>query len=89
MEIDIAQLIQSLADKAPWLVVALSVIGLLRVIFKPLMSIVQAITQYTKTTADDEWLEKFQDSKIYATIVWLLDFLASIKVGAVKNAVKK
>lgn len=69
-----------LAAKYPIILTIVSVIGVLRVIFKPLMMIIETIVAATPSKKDDEKFNKFKSSSTYAFIVKFLDFFASIKL---------
>lgn len=59
----------------------ISIIGSLRLINKPLFEFLRAITKFTYwTDRDDKLLSKIETSKIYKTIVFILDWLTSIKL---------
>lgn len=72
--------IDAVAGKYGWIVTVLSVMTILRLIFKPLFSILHTITENTATKKDDEYLERVEKSAAVRAIVWLLDYLASIKL---------
>lgn len=58
-----------------------TIVGSLRVAIKPLMSAIKSFTEFTYwTTKDDEFYSKVIDSKIYMSIVFVLDWIASIKL---------
>jgi len=77
---DIALIIAGLAQKYPIIVAILSVIGFLRVIFKPLFTFLHAIADATKSTKDNAILASVEDSKVYKAVVFVLDYIASIKL---------
>jgi hypothetical protein len=77
---DIALLLGGFVAQYPWLAGILFGIGALRVIFKPVFSVLQAYVAYTPNPADDTVLANVMNSAIYKGIVWLLDFTASIKL---------
>lgn len=56
------------------------VIGALRIIFKPLMSIIQNYVDYTPSPKDNEFLKKIMDSFLYQKFVWFIDYIGSIKL---------
>jgi len=58
----------------------LMIIGMMRVVFKPLMSLVQAIVSITPSLSDDSFLAKMMENKIYKIIAYFLDWAASIKL---------
>ena len=73
--------IVGLAAKYPWLVSLLAVVATLRLVFKPIMSAVEAYVKSTPGTGDDEWVAKAQHSPAFRVFAWLLDYLGSVKVG--------
>lgn len=73
-------LILDLVKGLPWFADVLMLMGVLRLIFKPLFSIADTLVSATETKADDEYLASFKASKGYAVIVWALDFFASVKL---------
>ena len=58
----------------------LMVIGGLRVIFKPLMSLIQAVVGLSPSVKDDSILSMIIESKVYKVIAYALDWSASIKL---------
>lgn len=81
---DVTQILSFVSDKAPWLGVVLMVIGALRLVIKPVMSIARSVVEFTPSKADDETLNKVEQSAIYKGAVYALDWLASIKLPAKK-----
>lgn len=73
-------LIQIINSSAPWLYQVIFYIGLARLIMKPVMTAVQEIVNLTPSPKDDEFLGVVLNSKIYKTITWALDYVASIKL---------
>lgn len=73
-------LAQSLLEQHPLPMALLSVIGGLRLIMKPLFSLLQAITQATPSPRDNEMLAKVMDSKIYKGLAFVLDWFGSVKL---------
>lgn len=66
--------------KVGWAGQLLMIVGGLRVLLKPLMSVVQAYVQYTVSPDDDAMLAKFMDSPVYKGLAYVLDWFASIKL---------
>lgn len=56
------------------------VIGVLRAIFKPIMSVIAAYIAATPSLADDKWFAGLQENSIYKGFAWFLDYAASIKL---------
>lgn len=57
------------------------ILGALRLILKPAMSIWRTVVEMTASPKDDEELDAIEHSKAYHVIAYLLDWGASIKVG--------
>jgi hypothetical protein len=77
----ITDFITSLASKYPWVVTIASVIGVLRLCFKPIMTGIEAWVKSTPSTADDEIFEKVEHSPAFSIFAWCLDFVGSVKIG--------
>jgi len=71
---------QYISQLPAWLVSILVVIGSLRVIVKPLVALIRAIVKETPSPKDDAWLAKVMASKVYKTVLFCLDWVASIKL---------
>ena len=56
------------------------VLGLLRMIIKPAMTILQAVVKFTPYDSDDKWLADLEVSKGYKLFTYMLDWLLSIKM---------
>ena len=64
----------------------LSIMTGMRIIMKPLMSLLWAIANVTSVSWDNELLKKIENHKAYKVFYYLLDYAFSIKV---KNPKKK
>lgn len=74
-------LIEQYASVFPeWIVGAILLIGTLRILVKPLMSLFKAVTELTPSTSDDELYVKIETSKAYSVLVYVLDWIASLKL---------
>jgi hypothetical protein len=74
------ELLLSLMEKLPnWAVTIIVVVGSLRIILKPVMELAKAIVQLTPSKADDELPAKVEASKAYKSVLFVLDWFASIK----------
>lgn len=80
----LAQLIAMFAGKWPWLAGVIFTVGSLRLIFKPAMSIVRVITELTPSKHDDDLADRIEANKIVKTILYVLDWLTSIKLNKKK-----
>lgn len=82
------QFILDLVTAHPTLSIVIVALNILRAIFKPLMTMLEAYVKATSGTKDDEILKVFEDSSIFRGLVWLVDYLTSIKIDLVVGAVK-
>jgi hypothetical protein len=78
---DIINLIVGFAGQYPIIATLLMVIGALRVVFKPIFSVLRAYVEFTPNPADNLALDSVEGSKVYKGIVWFLDFFASVKIS--------
>jgi hypothetical protein len=76
--------ILALMMKYPATSSVLVVMGVLRAVFKPLFSLLQAYVDATESKTDNEKLQKFMESKIYKALAYLLDYAASVKLPKAK-----
>ncbi len=68
------------SGKYGWLIAVVLAIGTARLIVKPLMTFLHAVAAATASKKDDALLEKVERSKAYTTFLFVLDWVASIKV---------
>jgi hypothetical protein len=73
-------IITALVQKAPWVTAILTVIGVLRLILKPLFSFLHSVVKATPTEKDDQLLAKVEGSTALKWVTYGLDWLCSIKV---------
>ena len=66
----------------------LLVIGVLRLVNKPLFALLHYITKQTPTVKDDQALEKVEKSLTYKVFLFTLDWLASFKLPETKPETK-
>lgn len=76
----LAPVLGAYAGEHGWVVQVLSIMGTLRLVVKPLMTIVQSVVAATPSTKDDETVAKVAASPYYTWFVYALDWFASIKV---------
>lgn len=69
-----------LIEKYPVVAMIFMVVGILRAVFKPFMTLLFSYVDATVGDADNKMLDKFVKSKVYSGLVWLLDYTASIKL---------
>ncbi len=80
MEQLISSLIVHFATDYPTLSTVLLVISGLRLVNKPLFSLLHTIADVTPYDGDDKTLAAVESSPIYASICYALDWVASIKL---------
>ena len=74
-------LVESYAGNYGIAIQIVTIVGSLRVALKPLMEGLHKIAEFTYwTEADNKFIEKVESSKIYSTIFFILDWVASIKL---------
>lgn len=66
--------------KYPAAMTFLSIVGVLRLINKPLFSMLKLYAMTTPHDSDDKAIEAVEKSKVYLGITYILDYLGSIKV---------
>ena len=62
----------------------LMIIGGLRIVVKPLMTILKELALYTPSKKDDELIGKAESSMVYKGIVYIVDWFASVKLPGAK-----
>jgi len=78
-------MILGLLKEYPGFMSIIAMMGMLRVIFKPLFALIETVVATTPTKKDDEAWEAVRGSKAMEMILWLLDYLASIKLKNLKK----
>lgn len=73
-------LLLDLVGKYPVIATVIAIVGILRIVIKPLVSIMENVAAATETKADDVVVEKVKTSAIYKGLVWLIDYVASVKL---------
>jgi hypothetical protein len=56
-----------------------AIIGTARAFMKPIMSFLHEFVVLTPTLKDDEILKKLEDSKIFKVVLYVLDWILSLK----------
>lgn len=74
------EILIGLVAKYPIIASILSIIGLIRLLVKPIMEIIKAYVQYTPTKEDDSFVNKVISSPPYNKFLFVLDWLFSIKI---------
>jgi hypothetical protein len=77
---DLSVIIIELVSKYPVLGSIVAVMGSARLILKPLMVFLKEAVLATPSDKDDLVLNKVEASKIYKALVFLLDYLFSLKL---------
>lgn len=72
--------VEKLAAQYPVIVTMLLVVGVLRLLLKPVIAALHWYAEQTATTKDDEWVQRVESSKITTSALFALDWLASIKI---------
>lgn len=72
--------IAGIAAKYPIVLTILSIMGMARLILKPLMTFLNEMVVVTETTKDNEILEKVEKSKAYKGVLFVLDYAFSLKI---------
>lgn len=75
-----AAFVANLAAKYPWISIIVAAVGVLRLVFKPIVSFFHARAAATADAADDEALVKIERSWWFKALAWFLDYTASVKI---------
>ena len=73
-----------LASSHPQVATLFMAMGILRAVFKPIMTLAQSYVEASPSIKDNAWLAKVQQDKVFKALVWLLDYTASVKVPRAK-----
>lgn len=74
------KVIWQFAEQFPVMGTILMIIGFLRLVNKPLFTILHIIVGATPTKKDDEILDNVEKSKFYKWFVYILDWFGSVKL---------
>lgn len=77
--------VAQLAVQYPWIATIFMVVGVIRLVVKPLMELAKGVVASTPSTADDAMVANVESSKIYKTFLFVIDWLFSIKPLTAKN----
>jgi len=77
--------LKALTDKFSWLGTVLIMMGAFRVVLKPLVSAVRGYIASTPDPADDAWLAKVEASPVGGVVLWVIDYITSIKLTGVRR----
>ncbi|HND36777.1 MAG TPA: hypothetical protein PKZ49_09195 [Nitrosomonas sp.] len=74
------EMLTEFMGKYPAISSILMVIGILRMINKPLFAILKAVADATPSEADNKLLDAAEKSAVYKGFVFVVDWLASVKL---------
>jgi len=77
----LAGLLAGLVAKYPTIMVVITIMGICRAVFKPLFTFLRAIADATPTAKDNQLLDDIEQSKIVKGLMFVLDYVASIKLS--------
>ncbi|HWN09734.1 MAG TPA: hypothetical protein VNO50_10785 [Pyrinomonadaceae bacterium] len=86
---NLAPLWNALSGHQDWIVAAFTWIGVARVIFKVLFSMLGDLVKKTPSDRDDAFVDGLMRSNIYAAIAFLLDWILSIKLPQVEAPARR
>jgi hypothetical protein len=78
------QFLLELASKYPVVVAVCSVVGIFRLVFKPTVALVKLIVAATPSESDDKVVADIEASGIWKAVLWVVDYLLSIKLPGKK-----
>lgn len=79
------QLIAEMVMNYPSVMSVVVVLGVFRMVFKPIVTAYQAYVDATPSKEDDEKFEEIKKSSVYKSISWLVDYLMSVKLPQAKK----
>lgn len=74
-------LLNNLVEQYPWLGGLAMLMGSLRLIMKPLFTVIDKYVESTPETSDNEKWESFKSSKTVKYLAWFMDYIASVKLN--------
>lgn len=77
---DLIQVIFTTLSEYPAFTVFVSIVGILRVINKPLFTFLKVLTEATPSNKDNDILDLVEKSKAYKTFTFILDWFGSVKI---------
>jgi len=86
MEEMLQNLLVMAADQYPFMLSVFAFIGFLRAVNKPIFTLARAYVAWTKTSSDDLFLDKVEQSKAYRYFVFALDWLFSVKLQPIAKS---
>ena len=82
------QLIIELATKHPIILSVIAFVGVLRLLMKPISEVLHKVVDLTESKSDNEFLARIEASKVYGWLMWVINYLGSIKVPKVTDQKK-
>lgn len=76
---DIIKFLIDFAVQYPQLASIIFLIGSFRVVMKPLVALAKAIVEITPSKSDDVFVEKIEQSGAYKVVLFVVDYIFSIK----------
>lgn len=76
----ITELIVGLMAANPTFATFITIVGILRVVNKPLFATIQALVEKTETDVDDKWWSDVKAHPAMKSFLWVLDWGASVKL---------
>lgn len=73
-------LVEAYGGKLGFLVQLVSIVGTLRLLVKPVMSIIDVAVNLTPSEKDDDLVSRIENNKVFKSILYVLDWFASIKL---------
>jgi hypothetical protein len=80
LSVILAPLLSAYIGDFGWAVQVVSVVGTLRLFFKPIMAGIETAVKASESNSDDIILGKVQGNSIYKGFIFLIDLLSSVKV---------
>ncbi len=81
--------VMALAAQYPVISTILMAMSVARLINKPLFSFLHSVADATPTKKDDEALKSVEASQAYTWVCFMLDYVASVKIGTQAPAAMK
>lgn len=77
-------MLSSFAADHPWAFSIFSIIGIFRVVFKPLMGVIKTAIDASGSQKAEDAYAHLMESQAYRALAWGVDYLASIKLPGQK-----
>lgn len=76
---------EMMAGKYGWVAQAIGIMGVARLVMKPIMLALPEIVKATPGEGDDKLLDKVMNHAIYKYVVLAMDFMLSVKLPKVEK----